>query len=281
MSVFSHPLLRRPLIGLALSISAFSVQAASIDLAGNDGIGYLSVSGIKNWAGEPNTTDQSPFPYYFNESKGYWSTVVTTLQSSDSVYAEASGSDMKNIVSRDGFSTFSSGGISYDEALITGIGTETIAVSALNLSFNDAGYSPFGSPLNVGVGDGNYPWGVAITANNVSGSGLTFTNGVLSSIDLTANISVGLQWYSDPFGAWASTYDGTLSISGNHYAFDVDVQQANDSIFMGVFEDTRLVFNRSGTIAAVTSVPEPSSYALMSAGLMLIGGMAAKRRNKR
>jgi len=52
--------------------------------------------------------------------------------------------------------------------------------------------------------------------------------------------------------AWGSTYDGSFSVSGDHFAFDVNVRQSNTTAF-GPFSDTWLIFNRQGTIAALSS----------------------------
>ncbi|MEM9084220.1 MAG: GC-type dockerin domain-anchored protein, partial [Planctomycetota bacterium] len=53
-------------------------------------------------------------------------------------------------------------------------------------------------------------------------------------------------------GAFPNTYDGVLRVSGSRFAFDVDVTQDNVTL-LGPVTDTRLVFNRSGTIDALRS----------------------------
>ena len=53
---------------------------------------------------------------------------------------------------------------------------------------------------------------------------------------------------------------------------------ASPYTFLGQLQDTRMVFNRSGSIAGVTPIPEPSTYALWLAGLAGMGLVARSRR---
>lgn len=60
-----------------------------------------------------------------------------------------------------------------------------------------------------------------------------------------------------------ATYDGTLTFSGNNFTFDIDEELATVYSYLGTLTDTRLVINRTGTIDAVSSVPEPTRGLLL------------------
>ncbi len=268
------------LVSASLLASATIADAASIELAGDNGTGFLSMSNVKSWLAEPDPVTESEFPYFFDSDAGLWRSIAAVPLSADSTYAEeALGFTVLNkSITQSDFGTFSAGTIDYSDALVTGSGIESVDASALTLAFNNAGFSPLYSAYNTGD---NFGWAYSISASNVNGAGLTFVNGVLTSIDLTADISVAVSWLDLPAGTWASTYAGSLTISGDMYAFQLDVMQDNETPFFGSLPNTHMVFNRAGDIAAVVPIPEPQTYLMLGIGLMLIGGAVRARRSGR
>ncbi len=262
------------LAACAASAAPFAA-AATIDLAGTDGTGFLSLSNVKNWSAEPDPVTQSPYPYYFDAGANLWRSISAGPLGAASTYAEeASFTVLNKTLTQADFATMSAGSIVYDDSSLTGFGSETISASSFSLTFNNAGFSPFGSAYNTGSGLGNFGWAYVITAGNLTGTGLAFTDGALTSIDFTADISVAVRFADNPAFAWSTPYVGTLAISGDTYAFDLDVTQDNVTAF-GTFEDTRMVFNRTGTIAAV---PEPAAAGTLAAVAALVSVITLRRR---
>jgi len=260
-------------------ISLYAVPAysaiQSIDLAGDDHTGYLSASNVKNWGSEAAALAGLPNYAYFEVSPGLWTSIVAEPLSASSVYAEESipGFTVLNkSITESDFATLSSGTIDYDDAGLTGSGTEVVGVSDITVTVDGAAFSPLNSPNNFGSGAGNAGWTYAITASGLTGTGLTFEDGALSSADLIADISIELLFNGTL--AFEETYDGTLAVSGDQFSFDVNVTQDNTAPFLGSFSDTQIIFNRSGSIAAI---PEPgSAFAMLGIGWLLM-----KRKNSR
>jgi hypothetical protein len=265
---------------LLLLLVALPATAATIDLAGPDGTGFLSLSNVKSWASEPDPVTQSPYPYYFDSDANLWRSIAAGPLSAGSTYAEETSFTVFNkTISQSDFATVSAGTLAYDAAGLLGTGTESITSAALSFSFNNAGFSPFGSAYNTGGGIGNFGWAYVITTANVAGPGLTFTDGTLTSIDLTADISVAVRFADNPSFAWSTSYAGTLAITGDTYAFSLDVTQDNTASFLGTIEDTRMVFNRTGTIAAVSAVPEPAAAGALAGLCALVFVICIRRRS--
>ncbi|MEM9420253.1 MAG: hypothetical protein AAGA25_14535 [Planctomycetota bacterium] len=272
----------KQILASAACISLYAAPAfpaiQSIELAGDDHTGYLSASNVKNWGSEAAALAGLPNYAYFEISPGgLWTSIVAEPLSAASIYAEESvpGVTVLNkSVTESDFATVSSGTIDYDDVGLTGTGTEVLGVSDISVTVDAAVFSPRNSPNNSGSGVGNAGWTYAISASGLAGTGLTFVDGALESADFTADISIELILDGGAFGplAFADTYDGTLTVSGDQFSFDVDVIQGNTAPFLEPFTDTRIVFNRSGSIAAI---PEPGS------GIAIIGlsWLLMKRKN--
>ncbi|CAL1125565.1 unnamed protein product [Cladocopium goreaui] len=238
--------------GFSLVVGALmrnrNAAPVSVDLSGTDHTGVLSMSNLKNWATEPDIVTQSPYPYFYDSGAGLWKSIAAEPLSPTTTYVEEGSFTVVNkILSDADFSTRSSGTIDYDDGPLTGSGPETVGAGDVSFTFNEDGFSPFYSPNNAGSGFGNFGWAYVITANNISGTGLSFVDGQLVSIDLTADINILVQFGDNPAlvfnEAGPSTapavYAGSLNITGNSFAFDVDVTKAVDSA-LGSFAETNV-----------------------------------------
>ncbi|MEM0913766.1 MAG: hypothetical protein AAGB29_00760 [Planctomycetota bacterium] len=252
--MFKHLSLAPAMTLPALTLPAMAATQ-TIDLAGDDNTGYLAAINIKNDVSEAGAISDLPDYAVAPLTSGLFTSIVAEPLSADSSYTSSLFTDpvTNQTISDADFATRSSGVIEYDDSSLTGIGTEQVPVDAVVV--NAAGFSPLGSVHN---NNNNAGWDYLISVTDIAGAGLTFQDGDLVSIDLTANVSI-LPRFGGTF-AFGSSYDGSLNIAGNQFAFDVDVIQNNTTIF-GPLTDTQLIFNRSGTIADV--VPEP--------GVALIG----------
>lgn len=161
---------------------------------------------------------------------------------------------------------FQVGSLTYNGVGATGIGTETFAITAYNLSAfwsadpNRLNAAPGAAPTVIsdisdhGLGQWffNAPGSILFGALDASDT-VTFTDGALTSI----NLAISTSFTIDSFGL---VWDGTFSISGANLSY-----QINDSAdtFLG---PSTLVADLTGTVNAVTVVPEPSSLALAGLG---------------
>jgi hypothetical protein len=253
--------------------------SGSIALAGPDGTGFLSLSNVKAWTLEPNPETQSRYPYYFDPQDNRWVSIAAGPLSAGSTYAEeASFTVLNKTRTQADFATMSAGTLAYSTTPAA-VGTDVVPVTALSFAFNGAGFSPFGSAFNTGGGFGNFGWAYLITASNLTGIGMTFIDGVLRSIDLDAAIRVVPRLGNNPALAFATPYDGRLEMRGDRYRFLMDVTQTTNSP-IGLLEDTRMVFNREGSIAAVTPIPEPAMVAMLLPALAIVGAAARARRRR-
>ncbi|MFT7723817.1 MAG: PEP-CTERM sorting domain-containing protein [Roseateles sp.] len=279
-------------LAAAALLAGFAAQAAtaSIDLAGV-GTGYAALANVKSaTADRVDYAESWNFPYYLDASTGLLRSIAASPLSAGSDYSVITSSTVSGKdITADNFSSFSAGAISYDAASLTGVGTETIGAGALSIKLNATGFSPYTSGYNTGTGIGDFAFAYTMEVSNLTGKGLTFVNGQLSSIDLDASVAVSVQLGSLGFyftesptftlnGARAQ-YTGTLSISGDHYAFDINQKKTVGSP-LGTLSNTQFVMNREGSIGAVSPVPEPSTYALLAAGLALVGTAARRTRRR-
>ncbi|MEM6472242.1 MAG: hypothetical protein AAF802_21960 [Planctomycetota bacterium] len=260
---------------LGFAVLCGNTQGAVVELVGDDHHGYLSASGFKNWETEAAAVAGLPDYAYYQVGPDLWTSIVSEPLSATSIYAEESSFEVFNKTITDpDFQTRSSGSIEYDESLITGVGVETIGIANLTVMVDGAAFSPLNSPHNAGGGFGNAGWDYVISISDVSGAGISFFDGTVQSIDLTADVSV-LPRFGGSF-EFDGTYDGTLQIQGDQFQFDVDVTRDVGTIF-GDFTGTRLVFNRGGTIAGVSAIPEPSMALPLALALVSVVGGRRRR----
>ena len=279
---------------VALAVGALSAQAATIDLAGSNASGFSAMIGLKATV-DAATAATWNFPYYKNGSL-YQSIVAAPLSAASDYtpYLPTGATVVNQGITAPDYATFSAGTISYDESAITGVGVETISVGALTLAINEQGLSPYHSAYNNPDPDsgrvGDFPFNYKFSVGTLTGPGLTFTNGVLTSINVNAGFGVSVQMADYDFYAIseagsfdAAVFSGSLSISGASYAFaldaDIDASSPVQYTLGGEpLQDFRFVINRAGGISAVSAVPEPSTYAMLGAGLLAVGVMMRRQR---
>ncbi|MEM7810822.1 MAG: PEP-CTERM sorting domain-containing protein [Planctomycetota bacterium] len=266
---------------MLLATWAGPAEAASVGVSGTDHTGSLYAINFKNWGTGAAAASGLPNYAYFEQPNGIFTSIVAEPLSASTVYApENEGFTVFNkIVTESDFSTLSSGSLDFDDSGLTGVGTEFIDASSITFAVNAAGFSPISGPNNSGSGVGNAGWDYDISVTNAVGTGLTFIDGQLSSVDFIADVSVLPRFFGNPFGAFSDSFDGTVTFAGNGFQFDIDETKTVTTL-LGTFTDARLVFDRSGTIDAVQQsaavVPEPGTLTLAAIGA--VGGFAVRRR---
>jgi len=288
------------LVGAAPALSG----ADFVDLGG-PASGFLAISNAKNSATqdgiENKNGETNGLPDYANYqmANGNWTAIIASPLDAGADYSDFadfstgfSGSTFtvnNRTTTQPDAASLSAGRIDFDNSLITGSGTETVGVGDLSFNFDtfawdgitdngfDTGlgdidispFSPIHTPYNDGSGAGNAAFYYNISIANVTGSGLSFVDGELDSMDLTGDLTV--QNSNALNAALTVAYSGTFTADGLSYSFDVNEQQD----FPFIFSDVNMIFNRSGTASVV---PEPSAFALV---LGLIGLAAASTRRRR
>ncbi len=274
----------RPLFAATLLVSVVApARAALLNLSGTGHTGYAASLGINP---EPNGFIEDPFtivnpanpskshygmPYYFDTRTNYWSWLVTTPLSSSNDYSSLGVGVVRGTASDDpSFGATNFGTLTYDDGHPLN-GTLTVTSSAF--SFDLSGLSPVNTAYNTSSNN-EFAWGYGI--HSASGSiDLVFTDGVLTGLFGTLDIGAAVRAFGVPGfemmmpgGGGVATYDGTLTFSGNTFAFDVDEEIPLVSSPLGNLSYTRLVINRTGTIAGV--VPEPSTMLLGATGILAL-----------
>lgn len=148
---------------------------------------------------------------------------------------------------------FSVGSLSYDTAAIMGLGVETTAATAIDLTNL---FDPTSATSDIsGVGfDLLFPGtGIVFGALDAADT-VTFTDGDLTSIDLEIPVSIV---------AFFGTFTGTFGITGNEFALDVNDTQGFSTV----------VFDIRGTVASVVPTPGAATLALVGAA-----GLIRRRR---
>jgi hypothetical protein len=272
---------------LAAALAVAAPQAATISLTGANATGYLAITNINNETVEPNTPGGKPFqyPYYFDPAQNLWVTIIADKLSAASIYPQEGPFTVKGKSFTDvDFAQFNLGAVSYADGLLTGSGTEVLAAGQFSLSLAASDYSPKPKARNAAPTLNEFNWTYTITPSAISGTGLTFVDGVLASADFSATVKVDVNFngvVNPPFRLSPGfTQAGALVVAGNTFAFAMDVTQTQTGV-LGTLTDSRLVFNRAGTIDQITPVPEPQALALLLAGLAVVAGAARRKTRAR
>ncbi|MEM7083144.1 MAG: dockerin type I domain-containing protein [Pseudomonadota bacterium] len=243
--------LKRLLSAAALALG-LSAAAGDVALSGTDGTGFISLSELNNEVVEPNTdqpgSKQFDYPYYFDANSGLYVMLVAEPLSEASVYAEEAIFTVENKTITDAdFGFFDFGLMSYDDALVSATGQSIVGPSDLTFELDGTDVSPIFGPRNP---NNEFGWSYRLSVANVTGSGLTFEGGQLVSIDLLGDIVVSV-FFADQFEITPPfTESGSFRIAGNQLVFDLD-QTQDLTTPLGLISDSRMVFNRSGTIEGI------------------------------
>ncbi len=144
---------------------------------------------------------------------------------------------------------FNFGGITYDPAAISGSGTETLAVTPAMVAFDFTPYDhAFGYELDVRpptLGKS------LVTLENITGPGLTFQDGVVKRLDLTARV----VWWPTLGGTLKQTftpYTGTLTVVNGKFTFALSDAPARWILGTG---NVYFYFDLAATVPALSAPP--------------------------
>jgi len=250
-----------------------------LELSTSGGSGGLYLSGVNNEVEQPNTGGTSKdfdYPYYFdpslNEGAGLWVVIASEpLNAAYSyTYEEANFTVLNKTVTDPDVGQFSIGNLEWDDASLTGSGIETIAAASLTLSLDLTDFSPMFGTHNI---NNEFFWDYRGDVSNLGGTGLTFQDGVLTSVDFTADVDVFPRFAGNDGAAFVTPYSGNVTFSGDSFQFNVDEILANNSSILGNIENSHLVFDAAGTFA----IPEPSSLLLLISALGMMNLLRRKR----
>ncbi|MGC4003602.1 MAG: PEP-CTERM sorting domain-containing protein [Pirellulales bacterium] len=163
----------------------------------------------------------------------------------------------------DGFphdEAFRLGSITFNDAGLGGNGVATITAVTLGIGFDpfDSLYQNFGR------------WSdLATTVNSFSGT-VTLVNGLITSVNMTSNVSVSTNSSAAAVNIGPINATGPFNITGNR--FDALLVSATAT------PGASVIYDFGGTLTAV-AVPEPSTFVAL-AGLAFGGVLLARRRRK-
>lgn len=262
------------ILGVGASTVALNAAQQSLTLHTSDATGTLYVSNFNTESVEPNTAQQGskPFnyPYYFDPVQSLWVVIVAEPLSASNVYPyeQANYTVLNTGITDTNSSNFSFGELTWDDSLLTGVGAETIGIGDFTFTLDATRFSPNQGPNNI---DNEANWAYNFYATNLTGTGLSFVDGVLTSVDFDADLTVETL----AFGTFplADTFGGTVAMSGNEFIFAVD-ETKDINTPLGPASNVHTFFDTAGTFDLV---PEPRTYAL-ALGIVVLALAWGRRR---
>jgi len=170
-------------------------------------------------------------------------------------------------------SAFGLGNLTYDDSGFTGVGVEVLSVTTLDLGQL---FTPGSSATDIsGVDLSNFFFSAPVNfafGPLDTGDTLTFTDGVLTSIDVSIDASfiVDLTFAGQP-----TSFDGTFSITGNQFSLFIDETEFDVPTAFGTAPQSRFLADINGRVDAV--IPAPGAVAVFGAA----GAFGARRRGRR